>query len=331
MGGFLAELGKNLADRWLTLLVLPGALFLATATAAHILGWRHALDVHRLLSEIDRWSAPSTGRSVATVVILLVACLLAAAAVGVAANALGSLVEHLWMSADWQTWPAPLRTLARLRVAQRTRRWDAAYTVYLQRRENAGRARALRHAGGFDRASPAETFAALTVTLHRMHGISPERPGRPTWIGDRVNSVGLRLDRTYGLDIGTAWPHLWLLMSDASRSEITASRTDLTAAANLAAWGLLYLIPGVMWWPGLIIAAAVLLTGRMRARTAVSTYSVLVEAASQLHACDLAEQLGIDHTGPFDHHTGWTITCLLQGRRELIPHLGATSGGISRE
>lgn len=54
MGGFLGALGQKLAERWLTLLALPGALFLATAATARILGQAHALDGQRLTDWITR-------------------------------------------------------------------------------------------------------------------------------------------------------------------------------------------------------------------------------------------------------------------------------------
>ena len=53
MGDILAELGKNLADRWLTLLVLPGALYLAVLAAARTLGQEHALDLPRLAHRVS--------------------------------------------------------------------------------------------------------------------------------------------------------------------------------------------------------------------------------------------------------------------------------------
>lgn len=41
--------------------------------------------------------------------------------------------------------------------------------------------------------------------------------------------------------------------------------------------------------------------------------------AENVHITDLAGAVGIDHTGPLNPHTGWVLTCLLQGRSDLIP------------
>ncbi|MER5626420.1 hypothetical protein ABT061_35860 [Streptosporangium sp. NPDC002544] len=35
MNGFLSEIGKKLAERWVTLLALPGLLYLAAAMVGH--------------------------------------------------------------------------------------------------------------------------------------------------------------------------------------------------------------------------------------------------------------------------------------------------------
>lgn len=53
MGGLLGELSKKLAERWLTLLVMPGALYLAIAAAGHTLGQSAALDVELLTHTIS--------------------------------------------------------------------------------------------------------------------------------------------------------------------------------------------------------------------------------------------------------------------------------------
>ncbi|MFI9569579.1 hypothetical protein [Streptomyces rishiriensis] len=48
--------------------------------------------------------------------------------------------------------------------------------------------------------------------------VSPEEPHRPTWSGDRMHAVNLRLARD--LDLATVWPALWQLLPDAPRQQI---------------------------------------------------------------------------------------------------------------
>lgn len=132
-----------------------------------------------------------------------------------------------------------------------------------------------------------------------------------------------RLNREYDLDLPTIWPTLWLVMPETPRSEITAARQALTRAATLVGWGLLYLAVGALWWPGLLLAMAIMGTAWRRARTAADTYALLIEAVTRLYTTDLARSLGIDHTGPLNQQIGWALTCLLQGQGHLI---GLTTG-----
>lgn len=121
MGGLLGELGKKLADRWLTLLVLPGALFLAAVAAAHVLGHSHALDAGVLTAQVTAWASTPAVASAGGQVVLLVGVLAGAAGAGLAAQGCGSLVERLVFAEGWRAWPSPLRWLAG-RVVQRRRR-----------------------------------------------------------------------------------------------------------------------------------------------------------------------------------------------------------------
>ena len=54
MNAFFNELDKRVAERWVSLLVLPSVLFLATAAAGALLGYAHALDMTRLVAQADR-------------------------------------------------------------------------------------------------------------------------------------------------------------------------------------------------------------------------------------------------------------------------------------
>jgi hypothetical protein len=314
MGGLLAELGKRIAERWMTLLVLPGALYLGVLTAAQVLGYRHPFDVDRLIQHTDRLANSATAGSSARLAVVLLAVLLLAAAAGLAAQAVGSFIERLWLATNWPDWPTPLNLLARTRVRRRGERWTAANTAYDQRREEAAVARALQHHAGHADA-PSPPGGPLDIVYRRLTRISGEPPARPTWMGDRLHAVAVRIDRDLGLDVAVVWPSLWLSAPDATRNEITAARETLTRAATLAGWGVLYLSAGALWWPGFLIAAAVTFTAWRRGRTATDVYATLVEATVRLHTPELARQLGDNHTGPFTRERGWELTWQLQGHR----------------
>jgi hypothetical protein len=314
MGGLLDELGRKLADRWLTLLVLPGALFLGAVITAATLGHAHAFTVHRLIDRLDQWTATAHAKSATGLtIVLLAAFLLSAAACGLAAQALGALVGRLWLAADWASWPPPLRQAAAALTRRRHASWTQAVTAYQQAKEEAGAALARARLSG----QPAPP-AGLAAAHRRIMRVSAEPPGRPTWMGDRLNAVATRLDRDLDLDLGTVWPYLWLTAPETTRSEITAAREALDRAATLAGWGLLYIIVGALWWPGLPAAAVIIATARHRARTAADSYALLIEATVRLYTTALADDLGLPPANALTRETGWALTSLLQPRSPSI-------------
>ncbi|MGW2081573.1 hypothetical protein ACWCOW_32405 [Streptomyces sp. NPDC001939] len=298
MGGLLSELGKKIAERWLSLLVLPGALFLAVLFAAYEQRHKRWYDVGPIPGRLDQ-RADALAASGARVAVFLLMFLLGAAACGLLAQAVGSLLERLWLAADWQGWLFPLRGVAG--------RWvDRRQARYTRRRDELGRARALVHVSAS--AVPGD---AVDAAVRRLERIAAELPERPTWMGDRLYAVEARLRRDLGLELAVIWPHLWLDAPDTTRTEITATREDLTRASTLAGWGVLYLAVAALWLPGLIISAAVITTAWRRGRAAVGAYAMLVEAASRLHASALAQNLGLCQTGPLTRGAGLILSAYL--------------------
>ncbi|WP_328303400.1 hypothetical protein OG389_35780 [Streptomyces sp. NBC_00435] len=308
MTGFLTALGQKLAERWLTLLVLPGVLFLCTATAARTLGQAHALDHRRLVGRITGWAQAPAVNGVGGQVVLLAAVLALAAATGLAAQWLGAVVLRTVLAADWRTWPRPLRQWARAAVTRRHTRWSAAAYAYRQQLDADARALAVQRRRADE--TPRRT------RHHAMHRIAAEAPDRPTWSGDRVHAVSVRLGRDHHLDLPTLWPYLWLTLPETTRAEITAAEQALTRAATLGGWALLYAPLTVWWWPAAPLAAALALTVRYRIRTAIDVYAQLLEAAVRLHSADLATQLGALDTGPEAFTVG---DCLTRQLRTSTP------------
>ncbi|MGW3994789.1 hypothetical protein [Amycolatopsis sp. NPDC004772] len=118
-------------------------------------------------------------------------------------------------------------------------------------------------------------------------------PQRPTWLGDRARLLEVRVRAQYYVSAALVWPRLWLLLDEDARRPITDVRTRYAEAATLAGWGLLYLVPGVLWWPALLVAAGVLLTAWSRLRETTAEFAELAEAAIDLRLRDLAEKLGV--------------------------------------
>ncbi|MGW1005014.1 hypothetical protein [Streptomyces sp. NPDC002520] len=308
MSGFWSGLTGKLAERWLTLLVLPGAFYLAAAVTAHTLGWTHALDLHRLTSAITARTKNPTATTVGGQIVLLAAALAGAAAVGLAAQALASVSERLALATDWPTWPHPLRAIAEQQTNRRRQAWTDSHTTY-QRLLIAAEARAT------DTAQPPPTEAEITAARDERYTayrtwlrIGPEKPNRPTWSGDRLNAVTVRMDRDLHLNLPTVWPYLWTVLPEPARGDLTTARTALTRATTLTAWALLYLPLTLWWWPAFPLSAAIALTAWRRTRATADTYAQLLEATTRLHLTTLAAQLGIPHTGAPTPALGDTLT-----------------------
>ncbi|MGW0002554.1 serine/threonine-protein kinase [Nocardia grenadensis] len=298
MGGLWGELTKKLAEKWLSLLVLPGAFYLAVAGAAFVLGHGRALDVGLLARTITGYAENPAITATGAGILLLVAISACAAAVGLVAQAVGTFAEHIALAADWAAWPMPVRYPVRWWVARRIRRWDIAEAVY--RRE-------LRKMLAPDPADRPDSALRQRAARTRNR-ISVERPERPTWSGDRVHAAAVRLDRDHHLDLATVWPSVWLILPDSTRDQINEARTALARATTLLAWSVLYSVLTVWWWPAALIGVVTAATARYRIRTATDTYATLLETATRSHAVSLATQLGIEHTGPLTPQLGHVLT-----------------------
>jgi hypothetical protein len=305
---FFGELAQKLADRWLTVLVVPGALWLAAVTVAIKLGNAHWADARRLVRELSRLlvgvhGAAETGA-------ILVGTLVAAAAAGIGAQAIGAVIGRLWL-AEWPAWLGPGD---RYLTGRRRQAWDnlggrieEAQARVREARLATARARLVRAAGDSAAADKAMTGVSLQdavlsydlavrrrdALIARRERICTARPARPTWIGDCVAAVQARILAEYGLDLAVTWPRLWLTLPDSTKSEVTSIRSALDRACALAGWGLLYFAVGVLWWPCLIIGPITFLTGWHRARSAAGDLAILIESAIDVHGMDLATALSM--------------------------------------
>lgn len=302
MSGFLGELGKKLAERWLTLLVLPGLLYLAVAAAAHTMGHSHALDVVFLSGRLTAWAKTPAATALGGQVVLLAGILAAAAAAGLVARAAGSAVDCLVLAPGWHTWTRPARAVIAWQVRRRQRAWDDAHATYHRLFDQAAQARRR----GRPVPDPAPRHAA-----HRARDrISAERPDRPTWSGDRLHAVAVRLERDLHLELPGLWPHLWLTLPDRASGQVSTARQDLARATTLAGWAILYLPLTSWWWPAAPLSLAIGLIAWRRTRAAADTYAMLLEAAIRLYLTDLAQQVNLPHTGPATGDLGDTLTHL---------------------
>ncbi|MBY8862392.1 hypothetical protein K7711_38380 [Nocardia sp. CA2R105] len=303
MGTFFQELAKKLAERWLTLLVVPGALFTTAAGIAARLGQQHALDYTRLrtaATDLIAWMArqPPGGQAVA-----VVAALLATAGIGLAVQALAGMTRVVWLG----PWPRLLAPLQRRRVTSRRRRWRA----------RVDQRRLLQQTYPSESRTPGQQHEIDTAAA-RVNRLALAEPGRPTWMGDRIHALeAVALDR-YGLDLTFAWPRLWLVLPDITRTEITTANAAFAAAVATGTWAWPYLLLGALWWPAAVIGIGIGVTGWVHARAAVTDLAAVSEAALDLHARSLATALGAaepDRVGPLTLTEGQQLTALIRKGR----------------
>ncbi|MER5406040.1 hypothetical protein [Streptomyces sp. NPDC002769] len=295
----LAELGKNLAARWLTYLVPSGLLFLAVAGAGRLLGQAHWYDVGRITRALDELAGHPASRSTGGVVLAASATVIASAGLGLAAQALGGVVERCWAG----DWPGPAKVPGRRLTERRRRRWRAAEDAY---------ARVEARAVGLGAPLDPGTTADLARHAAARNRISLEEPAHPCWIGDRVRALDLRVHRAYRLDLESAWSRLWLVLSADTRTELRGARDAYDAGVRLAAWSAPYLLVAVRWWPAALIAVGLGAVGLRRGRAAMDAFAELVESAVDLHGRELALALGVSCPGRLDREAGSEITAILR-------------------
>ncbi len=294
---FFGELAKQLAGRWLSLLVIPGVLFLAAGWTGLSLHQADALDAHRLTGVAGDTATKIAGWPGSTQALAVVGLLLAAVAVGLVVQALVGPVRALCLG-QWTG--RALRRLAGSRTRHRQGRWRELY------RERA--ALEMVHPA-HDRTT--EQQRRIDQMAARTNQIAMAEPGSPTWMGDRMHALTQVATNRYGLDLTFGWPRLWLVLPDSVRAEINTAQSGYATAVFTIAWSLPYLALGVLWWPAALAGAVIAAAGRSRARAKITNLTELAEAALDVHGRSLAIALGVaapTSTGPLTADEGRHIT-----------------------
>ncbi len=268
MTSFFGELGKRLAEKWISLLLLPSLLLAAVVGVAVALGHRSAFDGALLADTAQAWFRAVAALPVASQVLLLGVLLLACSGAGLVVRALSGATQRLWLG----SWGHGTRPVQDAFTDRRRARWDAADAAS---------------------AAPGTDERLRERAATRRNAIAPARPTRPTWMGDHLAAVEAPLHHQYGADLQSWWPRLWLVLDDATRSELRAARSLFDATALQAGWALAYLVTAVIWWPAAVIAAGVWVVAWIRGRAAVRTYAALVESAVDINKTTLARRLDL--------------------------------------
>jgi hypothetical protein len=262
-----AEVGSKLTDRLAVVVLSPAFAFWAVGLAAWIWTRPHAAD--HAVSRLATLSGLAQGA-------LLIGGLLVVAASGVvvqrAAPTMLRLLQGYWF-------PAVRSALAgryRRRLAADDATWQHLYSTWEEGKATASEA------------------AELLAVERRLARLPPTADlVMPTRLGNVLESAERRPYDWYGLDPVRCWSRLWLVLPDAAKTEVSAARADLDAAATWWTWAALTAVWTLFTpWALLVAAAACLLS-----------YSVVIGSAARFG--DLVNAIFDVHRGLLYDALGW--------------------------
>ncbi|MEK6438967.1 hypothetical protein [Pseudonocardia sp. T1-2H] len=306
ISSFWSGLGGKLAERGAAALFTPAFAFWALGVGAWLLSRPDAAAQRRLMDAFEGLS----GIAQATLIVLV---LLVVAASSVVAERLALAVLRVLEG----YWPRPLRALARALV-----RWRAARFVVLEKRWVELYA---RHEEG----RSAQGEEQELVDLERRLAALPARADRlmPTRLGNVLRAAESGVEDKYGIDPVRCWPALWLVLPDATRTEVTAARASLDTAATWVLWSVLVVVWAVFtpWAVPVAVVAAVAAYANLLGTAA--RYGELVDAAFALHRGLLYDALGRPRPSqPSDERAaGRVLTAALWRGPEVAAQLPSTA------
>jgi hypothetical protein len=242
-----------------------GAALMATLFLGAAVGALSLHDGGKLVSRTTRWLNGRSGfeQGLATATVLV-----GVTAAGLIVLAMVPPVLRL-LEGYWPAWLEPLRARLVRRIT------DAAV-------RDAGKMQKLER----DR----RTDSRLDRRLRRLPSVAERY--MPTRLGNLMRTAQTRPIDKYGLDPVAIWPHLFLVMPEATQKELAAAANALERAVMAVFWCSLFVVltPWVWWVGPLGIAGAVLLQ-RTIVHGAARTHAELIEAAIDLHRLDLYRKL----------------------------------------
>ncbi|MFD3538240.1 hypothetical protein ACFWUQ_01910 [Streptomyces sp. NPDC058662] len=276
LNDFWKGVGGKLSDRWLTALFSPAWLFWLAGLAAWLRGegWP---TVQRLgwLGAAKEWTAGLTGLPVlvqaAAVVGLLLLLTFSGLLLRFFSRPLVRGLEGYWVF-----------TRPRRRLRER-----------LGRRADADIARlrplAARPADSLD----AEALAERGRLALRVRS-APFDPRRrmPTRFGNVLRASEERIRAHYGLDPVVCWPRLWMVLPDATRNEVVASRRSVHLTTQVWVCGVLSSVWSVwtLWaLPLSVLVAATAYRGFLL--SAARVHTELLESCFDLYRTQLYQSL----------------------------------------
>jgi len=265
--GFVAGIGGKLAERWLLLILTPAFAFWGGGVAA----WAWGRGWSDGWTELGNWiKRLSSAEQIA----LAVGAFILVSVSGVVVQRITLPMLRL-LEGYWPGWLDPVSGwvigLGAPRIARLQRERDKLAARLDEGHASASEQR--RHLALDRRLRRIPTEANDDVLVRRM----------PTALGNVLRSSESWPADKYGLDAVKCWARLWLVLPDATRSELTSARTLVDATASVVTWALLFVVCTFWaWWAapiGLLVAGV---SYRMLVSSAAA-YGDLVEAAFDIH------------------------------------------------
>jgi hypothetical protein len=290
MNTFLQEMSKKAAERWASVLLGPGLLFVACVLVARHQGFTRGLDLAGLRAYAGSVVTDPAYQEPAGLVVAAAIVLLGAVVAALTASCAGGLVERLWLPAgpDWYVRPL---------VRWRTWRWNRKDQAYRVAEAVAAQelARDRRRGGPRHDNDGHARVLELRRLLARRNAYAERRPDEPTWMAQRMADATARVDERYGMDLAEMWPHVWSVADSQVREDVQGVRDSFGGAGRTAAWGggLLGLAAVTFWWPAAVLGVVLLITGYRRGRAAIDILVPLIESTVDLYLRDVADRMGI--------------------------------------
>ncbi|RME41147.1 MAG: hypothetical protein D6794_01080 [Deltaproteobacteria bacterium] len=296
MTEFLSQLTKDLHGKWVERLFGPAFLFWAGG----------------LLLRIGPQNLPAKWEELAalplvTQTALLIGAVLVLAASDRLAEALGFRILR-FLEGYWG-WPRPLaawRARWRQKGIQKARqRWSALMEKQME-----------------GKLTWRERSELSRLEARRHYTPRDEEDLTPTRLGDILRTAETRPRQRYGLDPVLLWPHLWLLLPEDIRDNLSVARQQMDRMAQAWFWGLLFSLWAIGAWPSvkvflLVLALALvwMLVAYFLLLQAACTFADLLMATFDTQRWRLYEALRWPlptESGPTEIATGEALTRFIQ-------------------
>jgi hypothetical protein len=259
---FLEGFSGNLADEWIKTLFTPAFVFWLGGGLAALQRWGWDAAV----VEFQKLQEPLP-------LVLGILVLLTVAASGFVVQQFDFTVLRL-LEGYWPGWLNPLAGWLVKGQRRRFKRIDQQLQT-LNRQ-------------GLATLTPQEREAYIQADLDL--GEFPEL-GRllPTRLGNILRAAEDHCAAKYGLDAIICWPRLWLLLPEATKTELSQARQQLNGTVRIWVWGMLFLIWAPLfgiWWPLPLGLGTAWLAHRWLIQAA-RVYGDLIEAAFDLYRLQL--------------------------------------------